>query len=238
MNQKTTLSINTPCSEKFDNFLSTEKGGFCSSCQKEVTDFINWTDKEVANHFKNTTQNTCGYFREEQLKTYDNDSTSLKTNRYKLFNAGLASVSLLSLLYFNTSFGQTKTKPTTIQTETKNKERQLENQSEGIIVKGIISDEIGPLAGANVALKNSNIGVTTNFNGEFTFPQPLKEGTILLVSYVGFTTQEVKVTNETNHITLKMDDAMLCFVGEVSVAKVYQSKLSFVQRVKSWFKNE
>lgn len=242
MNQKTTLSINTPCSEKFNNFTSTEKGGFCNSCQKEVIDFRNWTDKAIANHFKNTTQKACGYFREEQLKTYHNDANSLKTNRYKFWNVGVASVSLLSLLSFNSAFGQTKEEPTTIQTENKNKVKQIEGLSEGIIIKGIISDEIGPLAGANVALKNSNIGVTTNFDGEFTFPKPLNVGDILLVSYVGFKTQEINVTNQTNTITLKMDDSLrhdIYMIGEVSVAKLYQSKPSFVQRVKSWFrKNE
>lgn len=237
MNQKTTLSINTPCSEKFNNFTSTEKGGFCNSCQKEVIDFRNWTDKEVATHFKNTTQSTCGYFREEQLKTYDNDAMPLKSNRYKFWNAGIASVSLLSLLSFNTSFGQTKEKPKTIQTENK-KTKQVEEQKEGIIVKGVVSDDLGPLAGANVALKNSNIGVTTNFDGEFTFPKPLNVGDILLVSYVGSKTQEIKVTNQTSNITLKMDNSMICFVGEVSVVKVYQSKPSFVQRVKSWFRKD
>lgn len=92
---------------------------------------------------------------------------------------------------FNATFGQTKEKPTIIQTENKSKEKELENQSAGIIVKGIISDELGPLAGANVALKNSNISVTTNFDGEFTFPKPLNIGDILLVSYVGFKTQEI-----------------------------------------------
>lgn len=242
MNQKTTLSIKTPCSEKFEDFLLTEKGGFCNSCQKEVIDFRNWTDNEVANHFNNTTQRTCGYFREEQLKAYDNYAIPLKKNRDKFWNVGIASVSLLSFLSFNASFSQTKEKPKTIQTDNKNKVKQIEGLSEGIIVKGIISDEIGPLAGANVALKNSNIGVTTNFDGEFTFPKPLNVGDILIVSYVGFKTQEINVTNETNTITLKMDDSLrhdIYMIGEVSVAKVYQSKPSFVQRVKSWFiKNE
>ena len=237
MNQKTTLSINTPCSEKFNNFTSTEKGGFCNSCQKEVIDFRNWTDKEVAIHFKNTTQKTCGYFRDEQLKSYDNDTIPLKTNRYRFLNAGIASVSLLSLLSFNSAFGQTKEKPTTIQTENKNKERELESQSEGIIVKGIISDEMGPLVGANVALKNSKVGVATNFEGEFTFPQPLEVGAILVVSYVGFESQEFKVSAK-NNIVLKMEITSCNWVGEVSVTNVYQSKPSFVQRVKAWFKND
>ena len=238
MNQKTTLSINTPCSKKFNNFTSTEKGGFCNSCQKEVIDFRNWTDIAIANHCKNTTQKACGYFRDEQLKTYHNDANSLKTNRYKFWNAGVASVSLLSLLSFNSAFGQTKEEPTTIQTENKNKVKQIEGLSEGIIVNGIISDELGPLAGANVALKNSNIGVTTNFDGEFTFPKPLEKGAVLIVSFLGFETQEFKVS-EKNNIVMKMVMTSCVTLGEVSVAKVYQSKPSFVQRVKSWFrKNE
>jgi len=241
MNQKTILSIKQPCSQKFDNFLPTEKGGFCNSCQKEVIDFRNWTDNEVANHFKNTTQKTCGYFREEQLRTYK--TSTLQTKKYKYFNVSFLSVSLLSLFSFTTVFGQTKEKPTTIQTQNKNnKAKEVDQQSEGIIVKGVVSDELGPLAGANVALKNSNIGITTNFEGEFTFPKPLSVGDILLVSYIGFEIQEIKVTSETNSIILKMDDSLrheLYMIGEVSVAKVYKSKPSFLKKVKSWFrKNE
>ena len=70
MYQKTTLSIKTPCSEKFGNFLQTEKGGFCTTCQKEVIDFRNWTDEALANYFKNTTQKNCGFFMVDRLKAY------------------------------------------------------------------------------------------------------------------------------------------------------------------------
>jgi hypothetical protein len=236
MNQKTTLSIKTPCSEKFDNFLSTQNGGFCSSCKKEVIDFRNWSDIEIANHFKNVTKTSCGYFREEQLKTYTDDNFPLKRNN-SFRSVGLASVSLFSLLSFNNVFGQTKEKPLTFQTEN-NKVKQVEEQPEGIIIKGVISDELGPLAGANVALKNSSISVTTNFDGEFTFPKPIEKGAVILVSYLGFKTQVINVTSETNIITLKMDESVCLSVGEVSVARVYQSKPSFVQRLKSWLKNE
>lgn len=239
MNQKTTLSINTPCSQKFDNFLSTEKGGYCNSCEKEVIDFRNWTDKEVSNHFKTTTQKTCGYFKAEQLKTYTDEPVLLQRNN-SFRNVGLASVSLLSFFSFNSAFSQTKEEATIIQTENKNKDNKVDEPSIGIIVKGIVSDDNGmPLPSANVAIKNSNISVTTDFDGEFSFPKPLNEGTILLVNYVGYKTQEIKVTRETNYISLKMYESMLCgMVGEVSVNKVYQSKPSFVQRVKTWFKND
>ena len=135
---------------------------------------------------------------------------------------------------FNSAFGQTKEKPSTDQTENKNK---VVKQAGGVIVKGIISDELGPLAGANVALKNSNIGVTTNFQGEFTFSQPLEEGAVLIVSYIGYESQEFKVS-ESNNIVMKMKLTATYFLGEVSVANVYQSKPSFFQRVKNWFKNE
>ncbi|MVO09686.1 hypothetical protein GOQ30_10995 [Flavobacterium sp. TP390] len=237
MYQKTTLSIKTPCSEKFDNFLQTKKGGFCTTCQKEVIDFRNWNDEAIANYFKNTTHKTCGLFAEDQLKIYSHSNFQKIQHKKTSLNVGIASFSLLSLLAVGTATAQTKENPEIVQTPNQQKENP---QTEGIIVTGIVSDELGPLAGANVALKNSNIGVTTNFNGEFTFPKPLKKGDILIVTYVGFEYHEVVVLKETNSIFLKMNNLCdtITMIGEVTVAKEYHSKPSFFQRIRNWFRND
>ena len=70
MQRNTTIAIHKPCSEKFDNFETTQLGGFCGSCQKEVIDFTQMTDKEIIAYFKNNQQKTCGKFNKSQLKTY------------------------------------------------------------------------------------------------------------------------------------------------------------------------
>jgi hypothetical protein len=46
----------------------TEKGRFCASCQKQVIDFSNKSDREIAMFFKKpSTGSVCGRFMEDQL---------------------------------------------------------------------------------------------------------------------------------------------------------------------------
>src|SRR5438045_3930171 len=70
MKKPFSLSIPRPCHENWNSFSPTAKGGFCASCQKEVIDFTNWTDDRIKHYFK-TSGGTCGRFRQDQLKTYE-----------------------------------------------------------------------------------------------------------------------------------------------------------------------
>lgn len=233
MHQKTTLSIKTPCSEKFDSFLQTEKGGFCTTCQKDVIDFRNWTDEALSNYFKNTTQKTCGLFVEDQLKTYSHTNRQEIQHKKSAFKVGIASFSLLSLLAVGTATAQTTEKPEIVLTPNQQKENP---QTEGILVKGVVSDDVAPLPGINVVVKGTNIGTETNFDGEFAFTMPLKKGDVLIVSFIGYKTKEVIVSGAIISVKLSPDETLL--LGEVAVAKKYHSKPSFFQRIRNWFKNE
>ncbi|VXB80905.1 conserved hypothetical protein [Flavobacterium sp. 9AF] len=231
--KKTTLSINTPCSEKFDNFLQTEKGGFCTVCQKEVIDFRSWSDEAIANYFKNTTQKTCGLFVEDQLKAYLHSNVQEIQHKKSSFKAGVATFSLLSLLAVDSASAQTKEKAEIVQIPIQQRDNQL---TEGILVKGVVSDNFGPLLGINVVVKGTNIGTQTNFDGEFSFPTPLKKGDVLIVSFIGYKTKEVIVSEE--YLTIKLIEDDIVLMGDVAVAKEYYSKPSFFQRIRNWFRNE
>ncbi|MBS1946424.1 MAG: TonB-dependent receptor [Bacteroidetes bacterium] len=64
-----------------------------------------------------------------------------------------------------------------------------------IKVTGKISGENGePLSGVSIGLKGTSIGTTTDNNGNFTLTVPEK-GT-LVISYIGYQTQEVKVNSQ------------------------------------------
>ena len=52
-------------------------------------------------------------------------------------------------------------------------------------VKGLVSDELGPVAGATVIVKGTQNGVITNVNGEFTL-SGVKVGDVIEVSYIGY----------------------------------------------------
>ena len=69
-------------------------------------------------------------------------------------------------------------------------------------VTGQVSDAEGPLVGATVLEKGTNNGVITDIDGNFSIE--VKPGATLLVSYVGYISQEIKVGNQ-NQLNLKLE---------------------------------
>jgi len=65
--KKIHLSIPKPCHENWDAMTSTEKGKFCSSCQKTVIDFTNMSDRQLAEFFKKPPSSVCGRVYDDQL---------------------------------------------------------------------------------------------------------------------------------------------------------------------------
>lgn len=71
------------------------------------------------------------------------------------------------------------------------------NQHKGITISGVVRDSNGdPIIGANVLEKSSTInGTITNVDGQFTLTVP--ENAKLVISYIGYNTQEVSVAGKT-----------------------------------------
>lgn len=62
------ISIPTPCHERWQGMNPSQGGRFCQSCQKTVLDFTAKTDREVALFFQLAVEGTCGRFRSDQLE--------------------------------------------------------------------------------------------------------------------------------------------------------------------------
>lgn len=62
------ISIPQPCTEDWNTMTPTEKGKFCSSCQKEVFDFTDKLDSEIAKIMSKNKHGLCGRFRASQLQ--------------------------------------------------------------------------------------------------------------------------------------------------------------------------
>ncbi len=69
-------------------------------------------------------------------------------------------------------------------------------------VSGHVTDSQGPLIGATVMEKGTNNGTVTDFDGKFSLN--VSAGATLVVSYVGYVSQEVKASDGMN-VTLKED---------------------------------
>lgn len=86
-------------------------------------------------------------------------------------------------------------------------------QSNVKITGTVIDHENIPIIGANVTVKgNSTIGTITDIDGQFTLDVP--KNAVLIISYIGYKSQEVKVTGQAIKIKLTEDSEVL---GEVVV---------------------
>ena len=76
-------------------------------------------------------------------------------------------------------------------------------------VSGIVLDEFGdPMIGVSVLVKGTTTGIITDVEGNFTVPA--KTGDVLLVKYLGYKDQEIKVTSDARlKITLQEDSQNL-----------------------------
>lgn len=95
-------------------------------------------------------------------------------------------------------------------------------------IEGTVTDEQGvPIIGATVSVKDQpNVGVTTDIDGKFALEVPPR--TILVIAYLGYNTQETRVTqrNSTYNIILKEDNQMLEEVVVVGYGTVKKSDLT------------
>lgn len=222
------LEIAEPCSENFYEFTPTDTGGFCDSCSKNVVDFTTMSSTEIYNYFKNDTRaETCGRFHTSQLKAYHNPI--VKRQRFSLFG-GLA-LALMAGLTSQVAEAQQPTPQTEIRSQI-SKVETMTTQQKDFTVKGVVLDESNlPLPGVNIVLQGTALGTQTNFDGEFEFPELLKVGDVLVISYVGYDTQRIEIKNENSasEVSLKLDmtNDHTILMGKVAVKKVHKSKKSF-----------
>src|SRR5690606_35401679 len=84
-----------------------------------------------------------------------------------------------------------------------------DNIVENIVSGTLTDDTVQPLPGYNVVEKGTSNGVTADFDGNFSITMTT-ESPILVISYVGFSTQEIGVLGQTSLVvTLKEDAAGL-----------------------------
>ena len=96
----------------------------------------------------------------------------------------------------------------------------------GVTVTGSVTDNAAePLIGASVVVKGqTSLGTVTDFDGNFQLKVP-SEQSVLVISYVGMSTKEIKVGKQRNFKVTLMDDTQL---EEVVVVGYGQQKKASV----------
>lgn len=103
---------------------------------------------------------------------------------------------------------------------------QMFAQSNERTVTGVVESLDGPVFGAAIVLKGTNIGVVSNQNGEFTFPRELKENDVLQVSYLGYETDEVIITGDTTFVEPFLEDIAVVVVAAMRTKNTETSLLN------------
>jgi len=226
------LSIAKPCSEKWQNFTRTGDGGFCSSCRKTVVDFTGMSDHQILDFFTQEQRHTCGRFRSDQLKAYTADAPLKVTPGLTLLKAGF--LSMLFVIAGKQTFAQESPKVGREVVERK-KHRQIETADENKPrkISGIIlAENESPLPGANIVLKGSTIGTNADADGRFEFPEKLKEGDVLVITFIGFNPLEYVVPASLNEAEIEVE--LMCdfsVMGEVAVDRIYQDDTSGLRKI-------
>ncbi len=101
-------------------------------------------------------------------------------------------------------------------------------------VSGSVSDAHNgePLVGASIVLKEQPaVGVVTNENGQFHIEMPKNSATALVISYVGYQTEEVKLqSGDMNKVTVKLEPVVAEIEGVVITGMAPRKAAGFTGR--------
>lgn len=176
MSKKVNISIPKPCHENWEAMTPEEQGRFCSVCSKTVIDFTKASDKEIIEHL-NKDATTCGRFVSSQL------NRDLIVPKEKSSYWILASATLFSFLGIGSQTAYSQVRQDTIQTDKKDlNQDSIKTEKKPFTITGVVSDELGPIAGANVVVKGIIRGTTTDFDGKFAIKANEKE--VLIFTYI------------------------------------------------------
>ena len=240
MNYK--LNIPEPCHEDWQQMSPTQKGRFCTSCQKEVIDFTKLSSTEIARKTKNATQ-LCGRFTSTQL---DQEYITPSQNRLNRLGIALGLGSIVAVA--QPGFAQKKkSKEVKVQTQ---KDYQLQGEvalgtqaKDSITIKGTVTDEENiPLPGVNVIQQNKTNGTQTDFDGNFSIKileEDLKDEISLGFSYIGYEKQVLACSNfNFNHLKIQMQEEDFETEEVIIVGEAFAYRPNIFQRFLNLFRSK
>ncbi|KFF16601.1 carboxypeptidase-like regulatory domain-containing protein [Flavobacterium hydatis] len=216
------ITIPEPCHENWLEMTPTEKGRFCSNCQKDVIDFTKASDREILLAY--TKNNTlCGRFNSTQLNR--NITTPKEKNSYW----AMAAASVITFLGLGNQSAKAQETIKTEQTDIKHNDTISVDNNDEITYTGTVYDEEKlPMPGASIKIKGKNID--SDFDGKFSIKA--KKGDILQVSYLTYDNVEFKLThNPKIKINLKKTtaskDEMIITLGAIIIRNPEDEYIEF-----------
>lgn len=230
------ITIPKPCHENWDKMTSTEKGKFCNSCSKEVIDFTKISVTDISKKVLNE-KNLCGRFKATQI---NKKIETTKKNHLSKVAAGLALISTITAS--EAVFSQTQKDSTEVITLKMGKMLiDKDSIQKEIVINGKVKDKNEFLPGASILLKGTHIGTQSDFDGKFSIKIPNKKAksTILVISYLGFKTQEIDILSIKKPLIVEMQQDDTAILGEfVTVGMIAVKRPSIFKRIGNLFRKK
>lgn len=84
----------------------------------------------------------------------------------------------------------------------------VNSYAQNITISGTVVDQTNtPIPGAGVAVKGKNIGASTDSDGKFNFSTTEKLPLTLVVTYIGYTSQEKVITDNTTGLVFRLESS-------------------------------
>ena len=110
--------------------------------------------------------------------------------------------------------------------------QQVQQKENARLVNGVVRDEFGEtMIGVNIQVKGENRGVSTNLDGTFSIEVRNPE-TVLVFSYIGYESQEIKVASKTE-LSVNMKPAKELLDEVVVVGYSSQKKVNLTGAVQA-----
>lgn len=202
-----------------------EKGRFCQSCRKTVYDFTKLSDRSIIEKIQ-LDNTVCGRFTNDQL---DRELIVPKAKSA----VWAASLTGIFSLFTGANMLHAQVKAQTVQTDqqaaTETLGKVISSQN---IIYGKVTEGDLPVPAVMVQVKGANTTTQTDMDGRFAIAA--KENDILVFSFSGMKTEEVRVSGSKNiELVMHNDNQMM---GEVVVVKrrTFFGRISY--SVGSWFR--
>lgn len=228
------ISIPKPCSENWNQMSPSEKGRFCTACQKQVVNFKEMPNESIKDFLEQETGATCGRFSRYQIETFNATYQELPSPsklREWTMAAVLAGVSALPTFaqdsysalpapVLNTSIFYYHNQPHQIETTT-----AVPTGDTIVLVGKVISLETNEnIPFATIIVSGTKIGTSTDLDGKFLLKVPKsKEAINLEVHYIGYSTLFYSIVPDSTqtNLVLTMDEEH-AIMGEPAISRKTQ----------------
>lgn len=228
------ISIPTPCAEDWNKMTPSEKGRFCTNCQKQVINFKGMAPETIKHFLEAQTGSVCGRFSTHQLETFNAAYQELPTpSNIKQWTMAtiLAGMTTLTTIAQDVSSVLPTSSPIISQTaimpvSNSQVTQTITTSDTSVVLKGQIidaeNDEGIPFA--SIVVLGTKIGTSSDFDGHFILRIPKSSEAITLqTQFIGYETSTHTIVPDSNHahltIKLEQDLAILGIVGGLVVDK-------------------